>query len=244
MDTNKTTAIIILHGWASSSEAWKEHKQLLEEAGFQVFVPDLPGFGKEKIPQLPFSASDYADFVFNFANNNKLEKFNLIGLSFGGFIALKFATLHSERVNKMVVIGAAVPFLTFGKMMIKTYSVVCKIGNAIFFTKPFVFIRPLAKKVLFFLVRTTNYYPADNEIMQQTFKKVFSENLSPSLENLKVPTLIVWGKKDWWTPLEKGKILAAKIPDSKLVIIDGADHLLPYTKTKELLAEVTNFLSN
>ncbi len=236
--------IIILHGWASSSEAWKVHKKLFEEAGFQVFVPDLPGFGKEQIPQFPFSVSDYADFVLNFANENKIAKFNLIGLSFGGLVALKLTSLHSERVQKVVVIGASVPFLTFDKTIIKIYSLICRVGSLIFFTKPFVFIKPLARKILFFLVRTTNYYQADNKVMQQTFRKVFSENILSSLDLIKVPTLIIWGKKDWWTPLKKGKILATNIPGSKFVVIDGADHFLPYRKTKEFIEETTKFLSS
>ena len=59
-------AILILHGWGSSSDSWIEVQKNLVQYGYNVVVPDLPGFGKTTPPAEVWGVEDYANFVFSF----------------------------------------------------------------------------------------------------------------------------------------------------------------------------------
>src|SRR5690606_23109753 len=70
---------------------------------------------------------------------------------------------------------------------------------------------------------STDYREADG-IMRRILVKVVNENLKPILGEIKAPTLLIWGDKDTATPLYMGKIMEREIPDSGLVVLEGAGH--------------------
>ena len=101
-------AVLVLHGWGVGSDSWVEAAVLLAQDGFWVIVPDMPGFGKSETPQRPWNVDDYVDWVKSFADELKLGKFILMGHSFGGQVATKFAAKHPDKVNALVLCAAAV----------------------------------------------------------------------------------------------------------------------------------------
>jgi len=56
------------------------------------------------------------------------------------------------------------------------------------------------------------------------------------------PVLILWGREDSWIPLERGYELQRLIPDSKLIVIDDAGHLVIEEKPQALIARISRFL--
>ena len=61
-------------------------------------------------------------------------------------------------------------------------------------------------------------------------------------KTLKMPVLMIWGAKDTWaTPLKRAKEIHAEIPQSKLIIINGAGHLALYTHTTQVVKEIVEF---
>ncbi|MBI5465034.1 alpha/beta hydrolase [Candidatus Gottesmanbacteria bacterium] len=221
----KKPAIIILHGWGSSSEAWQAPKELLEKHGFSVYIPDLPGFGKEPPPKRPWSVSDYVDFVLEYAGKNGLDKFCLIGHSFGGRIAIKLAALYPEKLTSLVLTG--VPVRTRKSFKVLTFNFLAKIGKILFLIPPLPFFAPWARKILYTCVGEWDYYKTEG-VMRQTFKKIINENLSPFLQKINLPTLILWGEEDKVIPLETAYHLKEKIPQAELKIIKGGNHRFPY----------------
>lgn len=61
---NKT--IIILHGWGLAGDRYNALRKILEDKGFQVFAPDMPGFGSEPLVKDPMNIDDYVEFVATF----------------------------------------------------------------------------------------------------------------------------------------------------------------------------------
>lgn len=236
--------IIILHGWGSSSAAWEVTKQLLQKAGYQVLVPDLPGFGKEPVPKKPWSVSDYVEWVLGFIQLAKLDKFVLIGHSFGGRIAIKLTAQYPQKVEKLILTGAAgIRFTSLGeKIKINAFQLACILGDLVFKVPPFILFRPLVRKILYWIAGVKDYYEARDPIIKETFKKVINEDLIDILPKIKVPTYLLWGKDDLMIPPKHAYIMAEKIPDSKLEIIEKAGHRLPYGQPEIFVEKVTEFL--
>ncbi len=101
--------IILLHGQDSSATSWIHNIADLSR-GFRTYAVDTPGdIGKSKPIHLPDSREDYAEWLLEVLEQLKIEKADLIGLSYGGFLAANFALAHPERVNRIVLLAPGIP---------------------------------------------------------------------------------------------------------------------------------------
>jgi len=224
------TPFIILHGWNSGSDRWVVEAEKIAEKGFQVIVPDLPGFGESSRLDTPWRVNDYLKWLEDFTAELKLQEFYLLGYSFGGAVAAKMTVKYPQRVQKLFLVASAV-------IRKKTAQKEASAGIAKFI-KLFQFLPfyPLFRKAVYkFIIRKSDYVYAEG-IMKETYLNVISDDVSYKLSFIKVPTVIIWGDKDQSVPIEDAHIINRKIKNSKLVIIPGADHLL-HKKMPELLAE-------
>ena len=97
-------------------------------------------------------------------------------------------------------------------------------------------------KILYYLLDARDYVGLHNEIIKETFKKVINEDLVETLTKIKVPTYLLWGKDDLMIPPKHAYIMAEKIPNSKLEIIEKAGHRLPYGQPEIFVEKVLGCL--
>lgn len=90
--------VVLIHSAVADGRMWERQERKLREQGFDVVVPDLPGFGSEPVPKEPYS------FVDRIA---ALLPAMLVGNSFGGRIALETALEHPDGVPRLVLVDAA-----------------------------------------------------------------------------------------------------------------------------------------
>ncbi|MDO8486284.1 MAG: alpha/beta hydrolase [Candidatus Staskawiczbacteria bacterium] len=213
---NKT--FLILHGWGSSSDRWQLIGQLFSENGFRVIIPDLPGFGKSEAPEKPWNFNNYVNFIEEFTESINLRNFYLLGHSFGGSVAVKIAIDVPQKVNRLFLVACACirKKTTFKKVLAKISKFI-----RIFSFLPYYF---LARKAFYkFIIKKSDYVYTEG-IMKETYLNVISEDLSHHLSFIKVPTVIIWGDKDEFTPIEDAYYINKKINNSELVIIPEAGH--------------------
>ena len=228
-------SLLILHGWGSNSLRWQRVKKLLEEKGIEVLVLDLPGFGVTLSPQKAWSRDDYINWIFQKVKERNWQKFNLLGHSFGGGLAVKLAANFSEKVDKLILLSPAI----IQRKSIKTYLFyyISYLGKKVFSLPGFKILYPLAEKLIYKLAGTKDYYVADG-MMKETMKKIGKEEpLEMILGRIRVPTLILWGKKDDVLPVKDAHYIKEKIRDSELKIIPKAKHS-PHREASEELAEI------
>lgn len=231
--------IIILHGWGSRIEKWQPLKKELEKAGFEVFLPYLPGFGQAKPPKKPWSVSDYVNWLKNYLKEKSLKNYFLIGHSFGGRLAIKLASQKPTGLKGLILINSAgIKPRNYFKRLI--FFILAKVGKIIFLLPPFCFLAYSARKTLYQLAREKDYFKTRG-VMRATFKKVISEDLKGYLRKIKTPTLILWGKKDSSTPLQDGELMARFIPGSRLFVFPKAGHSLPWQLAKEVAQKIVQF---
>ncbi|MFA6376817.1 MAG: alpha/beta hydrolase, partial [Candidatus Paceibacterota bacterium] len=100
--------VLVLHGWGIGSGSWVGVAEGLARDGFGVVCPDMSGFGKSQEPEKPWKVDDYVKFVEDFAAQLGLEKFYLLGHSFGGGVAAVYAAKHPDKMEKMVLCDSAI----------------------------------------------------------------------------------------------------------------------------------------
>ena len=231
----KRESLLILHGWGSNSGRWQRVKKLLEEKGIEVLILDLPGFGVTLSPQKAWSRDDYINWIFQKVKERNWQKFNLLGHSFGGGLAVKLAANFSEKVDKLILLSPAI----IQRKSIKTYLFyyISYLGKKVFSLPGFKILYPLAEKLIYKLAGTKDYYVADG-MMKETMKKIGKEEpLEMILGRIRIPTLILWGKKDDVLPVKDAHYIKEKIRDSELKIIPKAKHS-PHREASEELAEI------
>ena len=216
--------ILILHGWGSSSQRWVNVKSYLEKGGFRVNIPDLPGFGESPPPKDAWSIDNYVEWARTYCERQNFSQIFLLGHSFGGAIAVKFALKYPEKIIKMFLVAPA---------LIRVKTLKKKIINKT--AKFFSFLPNSTKKVIYGSVLKSDY-PLKAGTMRDIFQRVIAEDVSPRLSEIQTPTIIIWGKNDDVTPLKDAYLINKKIHGSKLIIIENQGHDLN-RKVPELLAE-------
>jgi len=235
-------AILILHGWGGSSDSWVEVQDILAKKGYRVVVPDFSGFGKSITPPEPWGIKEYVEIILKFAEKLAINKFFLLGHSFGGRIAIRFAHNFPEKVDKLILCDSAG---IKPKPGLKTTIVfiLVKIGNAILTPKYLVRFKDFIRSIIYSFLRKRDYVKA-NEMMRRVMKKVLNEDLSPDLLEIKNKTLIVWGEKDKMVPLKYAYVFKEKISNSRLKIIPKVGHS-PHLEEPEKLSDIVfKFLTN
>ncbi|HHE76444.1 MAG TPA: alpha/beta hydrolase, partial [Candidatus Parcubacteria bacterium] len=186
----KKGLFLILHGWGSRAEKWRTVGELLAERGYRVIIPDLPGFGKSDKPKLIWGLDDYCDFVNELVRQLKLEKFYLLGHSFGGALAVKCSLKFPKKIDKLFLVGAA----CFRRKAIrkKIFYIIAKVLKIFSFFPGYQTFR---KGFYKFIVRKSDY-PYAEGIMKDIYLKIIKEDLSDFLPLVQVPTIIIWGEND------------------------------------------------
>lgn len=232
----KKPTVLILHGWGVGGGAYRELCQLLKDRSFSVFVPDLPGFGKEPLTKKNLTLDDYLDFTKNFIKKNIQGKYVLIGHSFGGRITIKLAASRPSNLSQIILTGAAgiVHPLSFRSKLAFFFA---KSGSMLTLVSPF---REFLRKFLYHVVGEFDYYKAGK--LKKTFQNIIAEDLSGYLPKISASTLLVWGENDFVIPPSDGESMRQKIKNSELIVVSGARHNFPYSMPHVFVEKILPFL--
>lgn len=203
---------------------------------YNVVVPILPIY---ELPIFEVSVMGLVDFVSKFVEYKGFGKVHLLGNSLGGHIAQLYALAHPERVASMTLTGSSGLFeAAFGTAFPKRgdYEYIKKKTGETFYD-PNVASKELVDEV-FGIVNDRN--KAIRVVV--TAKSAVRHNLSDKLHNLKVPTLLIWGKQDTVTPPFVGEKFNELIPNSQLFFIDECGHAPMMEKPEAFNTLLENFL--
>jgi len=218
--------LLFLHGWNGDSNRYVDFIDFFSEKGYQIYVPDLPGFGSSDEPSKPWNLDDYVEFVTEFVEKLNIKDFVLLAHSFGGRVSIKLAAKKYPRIKKLILCSAAgIWHKKSGRQKIMIVAAKC---SKVILSLPLLnLLRPRIEKLAFRFFGYKDYFQA-NDIMRETLKKIIAEDLFPLLKEIEVPTFIVWGERDMTTPVKDAYAMKATIKDSQLKIVERGDHGFPY----------------
>lgn len=96
-------AVVLLHGFPFSSEIWNAQIEALSHTHF-VVAPDLRGLGKSAVSPGPYLMETLAGDLAAVLDALGVERASLVGHSLGGYVALAFFRMFSERVARLALV--------------------------------------------------------------------------------------------------------------------------------------------
>lgn len=219
--------LLFLHGYLASGDSFAYQKGEFSK-NFNVYAPDLKGFGKNADMEYPYSLGDYVRETKEYIQENGLKKPSVIAHSFGGRIALRLAAENPELLDKLVLTGCAglKPRRNLKYFVKKAEFDILKR----FFDR---------EKLLAFY---SEDYKKLSPVMRESFKKIVAERLEKYLPEIKNKTLIIFGKNDKETPPYMAKKLFKNIKNSQLIFIENAGHFAFIDKPFKFNTEAAEFL--
>ena len=225
--TKENKQILFLHGYLSNGKSFNRQIPYFSRE-FEVFCPDMKGFGENLGMEKPYSLDDYILDMQEYMYKNGIKKPHVIAHSFGGRLVIKSAATNPELFNKIVLTGAA---------GLKPKNTLKKRVSHLAFNLLKKFI-PKEKLTSFY---SKDYLSLDG-VMKESFKLIISETLDDKLDYITNPTLIINGAQDKETPPYMAKKLNAGIKNSKLIFLEGAGHFAFIDKSIKFNTEVREFL--
>jgi pimeloyl-ACP methyl ester carboxylesterase len=218
--------IIILHGWTKTPDKWQPFLDIFKRNKLSTDFLKIPSL-TEKSDKI-WNLSDYAQWLKDIIDKEK-DKVVLIGHSNGGKIALAFANLYPQKVEKLILIDSAGIYHNEISLKIKRtlFKAIAKIGKKLTSSKTM-------KDLLYRFAKESDYKDLDDKT-KQTMINLISVDLKPILPQIKTPTLIIWGRNDKITPLSDGITMNNLIENSKLEIVEDARHSPQFTHTAKVI---------
>ncbi len=256
-DLGSGPAVVLSHGWPLNGASWEKQTAALLDSGHRVITYDRRGFGKSSQPSSGYDYDTFADDLHALVTKLDLRDFALVGFSMGSAeVAGYIGKYGTERLSHAVFIGVLPPFLllTDDNPGGIDASVFKGIQQGIRDDRP-----------AFFKEFLTNFYNLDvlggtrisESVVQASWNVAMTASARGTVDcvqawlidfrdavaRVDVPTLIIHGSEDRILPIDVTAIpLSRMIPDSRLVVLEGAPHGLLWTHAAEVNEELVAFL--
>jgi pimeloyl-ACP methyl ester carboxylesterase len=256
-ETGRGPPVLLLHGLGASTFTWRHIVPALART-HRVIALDLKGFGRSDKPSSTrYTAADQAALVAAFIRERGLDGVTLIGHSFGGTVALRSALLLNRepgRIARLVVIDAPALQQNFGDAagLVKAPGVPYA---AMTMAPPELMARLLLRAVSApgrtvpegdIRGYAAPYYdPGSRHAFIATAQAILDANtrrLGARYRTIRQPTLLVWCRRDRIVPLATGRRLLRRLPNARLDVLKGCNHLPQDEVPRALLSKLRAFL--
>jgi pimeloyl-ACP methyl ester carboxylesterase len=236
------SSVVLVHGLGGRAEEWLNLARYLVKAGYRVYLPDLPGYGRsEKPANFSYSVPDESEVVVRFMDVVGLKKVDLGGLSMGGWIVQRIAAEHPERVRHLMLFdsaGISERPVWDTRLFTPTTPAEVQQLNGLLYPHPMAVPGFVARDIVRLTER--NGWVIRRAVASMLMGNDSTDNL---LVQLKMPVLIVWGAEDHIMPLHQGEKMHQLIPQSQFEVIAGCGHLSPMQCSGQIGPKVVEFFS-
>jgi pimeloyl-ACP methyl ester carboxylesterase len=220
--------LVLVHGAAEDSRIWQPQLAGLADE-FTVVAWDEPGAGRSPDPPEGFDLADFADGLAALIQTLELGPAHIAGLSWGGTVVLELYRRHPGLVATLIMIDTYVGW----KGSLPEDEVRARVAGARQMlaappedfdpTLPGLFASgPPAESVALLAAIAADVRPAT---LERELALMAETDLSDLLPHIAVPTLLIWGRLDVRSPLRIARQFQEAIPETELVVIEGAGHM-------------------
>jgi pimeloyl-ACP methyl ester carboxylesterase len=252
--------LVLVHGLTGSSTTWREVMPALTER-FTVLAPDLLGHGESAKPRGDYSLGAFASGVRDLMVALGMERATVVGHSLGGGVALQLAYQFPERCERLVLVNSG----GLGKEVHAILRAVALPGSEL--VMPFV-LAPQVQRLLASAggvaarlgfrssVRGAEVWRSYTGLTEIRGRTAFVHTVRSVIDVTgqrvsardrlylaeEIPTLVVWGDRDRIIPVSHAHATHALIPGSRLEIVPGVGHFLPFEAPDAFLEALLGFV--
>lgn len=251
LEAGEGEPVVLLHGIAGSTVSWAPLVPPLARSR-RVVALDLPGFGRSEPLARPVRSAALADAVASTLDALGLAHAAIVGQSLGGIVALHLALARPDLVASLVAISAGYAFAIPPeddparqghvpgtlRLLAPRSSEDAAALLALVLEDPTWSEVPAAIEEVFRAHEASA--PACNDLVASFGRR--EDALDGRLDGVRVPTLVVAGASDRFTPPSLSERLAAAIPGARLAVIAHAGHAPVAERPADVLALVESHL--
>lgn len=233
----KGGVVLILHGWGDSSKSFQKLSHALS-SNYDVICVDLPGFGGSQAPTAAWGLTDYAIFLQHFlAKIGVHDVWAIIGHSNGGAIAIRGLGMQLLQSERLVLLASA-GIRNVYKGRNRALRIIAKAGKAAAMPLP----QSIKKKLRRKLYTTVGSDMLVAEHLQETFKKVVTDDVREDTQHIRIPVLLVYGERDAATPLWYGEQYRELFAHATLEVLPGVEHFVHIERSAEVERAIQEFM--
>ena len=240
--------LVLLHGYVGDGRMWRPQIDALSDE-FTVVAWDAPGYGGSSDPPEDCALSDFADCLAAFIDALDLGRPHVIGISFGGGLALELFSRHPALPLTLVLASAYAGWA--GSLPAEVVEERLQQALRLADLPPERLVEELlptmftdsapAELVEEFATSMREFHPAGLRANSRAFA---AADLRDVLPRVNVPTLLLYGDMDVRAPSSVARAIHAEIPGSRLVFIPGAGHVCNVDAPERFNSEVRAFLGS
>ena len=241
-------SLVLLHGYVGDGPTtWRRQIEALSD-DFAVVAWDAPGAGRSSDPPERFGLAGYADCLAGFVEALGLQAPHIVGLSFGGVVALELYRRYPAIPSSLVLASAYAGWA--GSLPTEVAERRLRQALTLSNRSPDEFVGALLPTM--FSTRTPRetvdefgasmlaFHPPGFRAMA----RASAESVRDVLAHIKAPTLLVYGDADVRAPLTVAEDLHAAISGSRLVVLPDTGHVCNVEAPEEFNSAVREFLRN
>lgn len=246
--------VVLVHGVSEqASNDWKSVVDIVNDS-FHVIAFDLPGFGRSEKKDIVYSIEKYARFLNWFIETHAKKPVSLVGHSLGGAISLFYAGTYPDGIQRLII--ADVPGILHRSAYFSSFVRLRPTGQNDNSPAPLYGLEQAFKSLINSLDET--FAPDDFKkwlnagiVRNRTKEKdarivvglsLMDTDFSEKINNISVPTNIMWGENDTIAPVRTARLLFGSIPNSTLYMIPNGSHSPMITEPAEFNAQLIKYL--
>ena len=231
-------ALILIHGFASSTLVWSKVFLKLAQAGFRVIALDMLGYGYSAKPRNgEYTIAGQAKLLVRLLDHLGIPRALFVGSSYGGAVAATCALDYPDRVEKLILVGtvnnnrplAFTLMRVFGSRVFGDVVSPLLIGSRRLLRRRMKRVYDRHAWVLDERRVDARHLPlraaGTQRAIIRTVRNWNAERISRDAHLITQPTLLLWGENDREIPLADGERLHAEIPGSRLIVFLNCGHL-------------------
>jgi len=261
---NEGPLIVCMHGISWWSFCYNFIAKELVKNGFRVLVFDFYGRGFSASLDEPFTPQLLEDQTLELLEALKIkEKFYLIGLSMGGFVATRFCSKYPEKVSKLVLLAPAItpvamPFVArlvtypyIGKFLFNYFGqgmMLKRLRNERFkndFQDVSLYpnlIDNLVERIEWSLLKKKHFPNMFQSTMCNfPFLNGALELVDDLAKHTNLSVMLIWGTKDAVVPYSTHKLVLERHPKIEMVTLEGVGHALAFEAYEDIISNVIPF---
>jgi pimeloyl-ACP methyl ester carboxylesterase len=238
--------LVLLHGYVGDgATTWRPQLEGLSDE-FTVVAWDAPGAGRSSDPPESFGIAGYADCLAAFLDRLGLERPHVIGLSFGGALAIEFCHRYPSVPTTLILASGYAGWAgslpaEVAEQRLSQALVLADLSPDEFVETllPTMFSEATPREAVdAFGAALREFHPVGFRAMA----RASAEDLGGALPHINVPTLLVYGDNDVRAPLTVAEHLHAAISDATLVVLPGTGHVCNLEAPEQFNQAVRSFL--
>ncbi|MFJ9418999.1 alpha/beta fold hydrolase [Streptomyces sp. NPDC101227] len=268
-DAGDGEPLVLIHGHPFNRSMWRPQIDHFRRAGMRVIAPDLRGYGENPAVHTPAPGNSapgktaagntspgkttletFARDIAGLLDHLKVERFVLGGLSMGGQIAMEFHRQFPDRISGMLLADTFAAADTDEARAVRrdTADRLLREGMAGYAREVLpkmiaprnIETQPAVARHVLDMMRGTSPEGAAAALRGRAERRDYTDLLS----RITVPTLVVVGEEDEFTPVSDAELIADRVPHASLKVIPQAAHMPNLERPEEFNAALQEFLED